>query len=106
VEYQEGGQIKSVPARELNVMMLVKRAVNGDVDAALTLLKTRNQAEQRSTAESERFEIVDWLSDHAGQTAEQKTVAYLNKKSAATTEWWAESESSQAEPKPRGKTDP
>jgi hypothetical protein len=70
IEYQDGGQVKTASGRDLNVMMLVKRAVKGDVDAALALLKTRDQAEQRGSAETERIEISDWTPDFPGQTAE------------------------------------
>lgn len=103
IEYQDGGKIKTASGRDLNLMMLVKRAVKGDVDAALALLDVRDQAERRGSAETERIEISDWTPDFAGQTAEQKTRAHLNKKSAAPVEWWAETETSQQEPKHNGK---
>jgi hypothetical protein len=92
IEYQDGGKIKTASGRDLNLMMLVKRAVKGDVDAALALLDVRDQAERRGSAETERIEIFDWTPDFPGQTAEQKTRAHLDKKSAAPVEWWAETE--------------
>jgi hypothetical protein len=92
IEYQDGGQMKTASGRDLNAMMLVKRAVKGDVDAALTLLNVRDQAERRGSAETERIEISDWTPDFPGQTADQKTRAHLDKKIAAPVEWWAETE--------------
>jgi hypothetical protein len=92
IEYQDGGKVKKASGRDLNLMMLVKRAVKGDVDAALALLSVRDQAERRGSTEAERVEVFDWTPDYPGQTAEQKTQAYLNKKSAAPVEWWTETE--------------
>jgi Family of unknown function (DUF5681) len=106
IEYQDGGKLKTASARDLNVMMLVKRAVNGDVDAALALLRTRDQAEQRGSAETEQIEVFDWTPDFPGQTAEQKTQAYLNKKSATSVEWWAEAATSEPEPNRNRKDTP
>ena len=56
--------------------------------------------------ETERIEISDWTPDFPGQTAEQKTLAYLNKKSAASVEWWAEPETPEPEPIHSGKIVP
>jgi hypothetical protein len=103
IEYQDGGQVKTASGRDLNVMMLVKRAVKGNIDAALALLKTRDRAQQRGGAETERIEIFDWPPDFPGQTAEQKTLAYLNKKSGASVEWWTEAETQGPEPIQTGK---
>jgi hypothetical protein len=100
VEYQEGGRIKTASGRVLTVMMLVKRAVKGDVEAALALLQTRIQAERTGTSQTELIEISDWTPDFSGQTAEQKTQAYLNKKNAAPVEWWTGSDSAQLQPNP------
>jgi hypothetical protein len=99
IEYQEAGRIKTASGRDLNVMMLVKRAVKGDVEAALALLKIRAQAERRGSAETERIEIYDWPPGFTGQTAEQKTREYLNKKSAASDEWWDQTGKTPSEPK-------
>jgi hypothetical protein len=98
IEYQDGGKTKRVAGRDLNLMMLVKRAVKGVVDAALALLNMRDEAERRGRAETEHIEISDWTPDYPGQTAEQKTLAHLNKKSAASVEWWAEPETPEPEP--------
>jgi hypothetical protein len=94
IAYQEDGRTKTASGRELNLMLLVKRAVKGNVEAALSLLKARDQAERRGSAETERIEISDWTPDFPGQTAEQKTRAYQTKKSAASVEWWAADEKS------------
>jgi Family of unknown function (DUF5681) len=91
IEYQDGGTTKTASGRDLNLMMLVKRAVKGDVDAALALLNVRVTAERRGSAETERIEISDWTPDYPGQTAEEKTRAHLNKKSGAPVEWWVQS---------------
>jgi hypothetical protein len=99
IEYQEGGQVRTASGRDLNVMMLVKRAVKGDVDAALALLRTRAQAERRGSAETERIEISDWPPDFPGQTAEQKTRAYLNRKGTVSAEWWNPTGRTPPEPK-------
>jgi hypothetical protein len=99
IEYQEGGQVRTASGRDLNVMMLIKRAVKGDVDAALALLRTRAQAERKGSAQTERIEISDWPPDFPGQTAEQKTRAYLNRKGTASAEWWNPTGQNPPEPK-------
>ncbi len=89
IEHQEGGQKGAASGWELHLRMLVQRAVRGDVEAAMTVLSFRLQAERRKGG-IQRIEIQDWLPDYPGQTAEEKTRAFVQRKSSAAAEWWSQ----------------
>lgn len=88
IEYREGDKVKTASGLELNVKMLVKRAMAGDVDASIALLKIRAQALRGRASGSERLEITDWTPDFPGQTAEEKTRDFARKQNASSFEWW------------------
>lgn len=91
IRHRDGGQEKTTPAWELNLIALVRRAVAGDVDAAMAVLRLWIRAESSKTGE-QRVVIEDWLPDYPGQTAEEKTRDYARKQNAAPTEWWSQSD--------------
>lgn len=72
VKYRENGRTRTASRREVALMMLVRRAIKGDVSAADILLKKRAHAQRESGADSHTLLIQDWLPDHPGQTAEDK----------------------------------
>jgi hypothetical protein len=96
IRHRERGQDRTSPGWELNLKMLVRNALQGDVDDAMTLLKLWMKA-QRKTSGKQRLEIEDWLPDYEGQTAEQKTHDFTRKRSAIPTEWWSEFNKKQTE---------
>lgn len=89
IRHRESGQEKTTPAWELNLMALVQRAVRGDVDAALAVLKLWIRAQHSKTGK-QRVVIEDWLPDYPGQTAEDKTRDFARKQNASPTEWWSQ----------------
>ena len=90
VRHRDGGQEQTAPAWELNLKVLIQRAVRGDVDAAMAVLRLRIRAE-RSKGGTRRIEVVDWLPDYPGQTAEDKTRDFARKRNIAAVEWWTQS---------------
>lgn len=88
IRHQDGGHEKTSPVWELNLRMWIRRALLGDVDAALAVLNFWKRA-GRSTASRHRIEVQDWPPDYPGQTAEEKTRDFERKRDAATVEWWA-----------------
>jgi hypothetical protein len=89
VRHHENGQAKTAPGWELNLIMLVRRALGGDVDAAMAVLRFWIGAE-RSKSGTQRVVVEDWLPDYPEQTAEEKTCDFAQKRSAAAIEWWAQ----------------
>lgn len=89
VRHREDGQEQITPAWELNLKLLVRSAVRGDLDAAMAVLKFLAQA-QRTKSGKQRVVVEDWLPDYPGQTAEQKTRDFARKRSAAAIEWWSQ----------------
>jgi hypothetical protein len=98
IQHQENGRKRTTSGRELNLRMLVQRAVRGNVDAARAVLRSRIQTERNRSGLS-RVEIEDWLPEYEGQTAEEKTRDFAQRRNAASIEWWAQLSKSQ--PKPR-----
>jgi hypothetical protein len=98
IEHQEGGQKMTTSAWVLNLRMLVQRAVRGSVDAAMELLKIWIHA-GRSKSGIQRVEVHDWLPDYPGQTAEQKTRDFAQKRNAASVEWWSPLGAGHSKPK-------
>lgn len=74
IEYRTPVGTRAAPGQELDLKMLVARAVDGDFDAISAVLSELMDAARPGNAEVEHFEIRDWLPDYAGQTADQKTV--------------------------------
>jgi Family of unknown function (DUF5681) len=72
MKYHENGQTKVAPRRELSLRMLVDRAAKGDLAAAADILKVRREAERRGGGRT-NIRVENWLPDHVGQTAEEKS---------------------------------
>lgn len=90
IRHRDGGQEKITPAWELNLIAMVRRAVAGNVDAAMAVLGLWIRAERSKTGK-QRVVIEDWLPDYSGQTAEEKTREFARKQNAAPTQWWSQS---------------
>jgi Family of unknown function (DUF5681) len=73
-EYREGGQHKVSTWNEVSLRMLVERAANGDLGAADDILRVRRRAERQGVG-AKVIQVENWLPDHPGQTAEEKTQA-------------------------------
>lgn len=85
VRHRESGQEKWTQGWQLNLKKLVLRAAQGDVDAALAVLRYLKKAE-RTNSGKQRVVVEDWLSERPGQTAQQKTREVAQKTSADPVE--------------------
>jgi hypothetical protein len=92
IEYREKGRIKAASRHELSVKMLVERAIKGEVVAAELLLKVRSHSQRYGDVGVDRLLISDWLPDHPGQTADQKTKDVARTKAVEPLEWWRTNE--------------
>ena len=92
IEYRERGKTKVATHRELSLNLLVDRAVKGDLDAAEMALKILIRAERYGDAGLDLILIENWLADHPGQTAYQKTADSAAARDAKPVEWWRSSE--------------
>ena len=72
MQYCENGRTKTATTREVELKLLVKRAVKGDVSAAELLLKKRRHALRHGQKGAQRLLVTDWLPDFPGQTGDQK----------------------------------
>ena len=88
IQYREQGRLKTATRHELNLKMLIDRAVKGSVAAAGLVLKARAQALRSGDLGIERLLIDDWLPDYPGQTADQKTQEFAVTGDAKPQEWW------------------
>jgi uncharacterized protein DUF5681 len=93
VRHQVDGHDRTTPAWELNLNILIQRAVRGDIDAAMAVLAFRTRAE-RSKSGMQRIEVEDWLPDYPCQTAEEKTRDFRRKRNSSAEEWWRPSKMS------------
>ena len=73
IEYRERGRTKVATYRELILKLLVDGAISGDLDAAETVLKMVDHAERYGDPGLDRILVENWIPDHPGQTADQKT---------------------------------
>ena len=73
MKYRERGRTHTATRNEVNLKILVERAIKGDVAAADLVLRCRAHAQRHGEAGVERLTVTDWLPDYPGQTAEQKT---------------------------------
>jgi hypothetical protein len=87
-EYFERGRARRTTRQELAIRALVKDAVTGDERAAEMLLKLRAHALSSGDAGNEIVHLHNWLPDHPGQTAEQKTGEQMTHTDADSPEWW------------------
>ena len=72
IKYRERDRTKVASAEELNLRVLIDRAVSGDLEAAEIVLKIRESAERCGSTRVERIVIGDWMPDYRGQSGEQK----------------------------------
>jgi hypothetical protein len=77
VEHRVGGRLRKGTRHELNLKSLVQQALAGDVKAAETLLKVREDA-QGGELGIEKIQLTNWLPDYPGQTTEQKAAEHSN----------------------------
>lgn len=61
------------------------------MEAAEFILKLRKNAHRLGNAGDDHLEISDWLPDHPGQTAEQKTQEFASNADAEPVDWWRSS---------------
>jgi hypothetical protein len=87
-EYLEGGRPRRTTRQELAIRALTKHALSGDVRAAEMLLKLRAHAQSSGDVHNEIVHLHNWLPDHPGQTAEQKTGEQAKQTDADSPEWW------------------
>ena len=92
IEYRERGRIKVATYRELCLKMLVDRAINGALDAAEMVLKMLARAERYGDPGIDPILVENWIADHPGQTADQKTAEVAAGRDATPAEWWSSSE--------------
>lgn len=88
MEYREQGRLKTAPREELLFRKLIEEAMRGSVAAAEFILKVRINARRYGSVNHDQLEITDWLPDYPGQTAEQKTEAFSERKEADPAKWW------------------
>ena len=88
VEYRERGRTKVATYLELTLKTVVDRAINGDLGAAEMALKIIARAERGGDSGVEAVLVENWLPDHPGQTADQKTADLAARRDAAPDEWW------------------
>ena len=72
IAYRERGRINVALGLELDLRMLVDRAVSGDLQAAELVLKMLERLDRHGDAGVERILIRDWLPDYSGQSGVQK----------------------------------
>ena len=75
MSFREKGRQRVGTRGEVILKVVIDRALAGDLSAAQDLLRLIRQAERSGFTTDTRIEIADWLPDHPGQTAEQKTQA-------------------------------
>jgi hypothetical protein len=92
VVYQEKGRSKVTSRQELTLRMLVMHALTGNIGAVETLLRVREQAYRHGDASVNVLQILDWLPDFPGQTADQKSRDVVDRGDAAAPKWWQRSE--------------
>jgi hypothetical protein len=93
ISYQERGRTKVATCRELCLMVLVDRAVSGDLEAGELVLKIRDHAQRHGDAGLDPILVENWIADRPRQTASQKTAEFAATQDAKPVEWWRSSES-------------
>jgi hypothetical protein len=88
MQYSEQGRVKTAPREELLFRKLIEEAMKGSVPAAEFILKLRINARRFGSVGHDQLEIVDWLPDYPGQTAEAKTQEFADRKDANPAKWW------------------
>jgi hypothetical protein len=68
IAYRERGRTKVALGQELDLRMLVDRAVSGDLQAAELVLKMLERLDRHGDGGVERILIRDWLPDYSGQS--------------------------------------
>jgi hypothetical protein len=92
ITYKDRGKIRATTFGELRLTLLVDRALTGDLDAAELVVKILARPERYSDAGPAPILVENWLADHPGQTATQKSADFRAARDAAPPEWWLSSE--------------
>ena len=88
IEYRQHGRTKVATYRELSLKMLVDSAMSGDLGAAEVVLKIVDRAERYGDPGVDSILVENWMADHPGQTADQKTAKFAAGRDAPPDEWW------------------
>ena len=91
-EYRERGQIRTATRLEVTIKAVINRAIKGDMKAAEMLLELRAHAQRWGDVSAHRLIITDWMPDHPGQTAEQKTREFAEQGNFDQPGWWEPTE--------------
>ena len=75
IDFREGGKIMTSTRKELALRTLIDRAVEGDVDAAESILVGRAQAKRRGDAGVTTIEVENWLPEFPEQSDRQRAQA-------------------------------
>jgi hypothetical protein len=92
IEYRDRGRRKVATYRELSLKMLVDSAIGGDLGTAEMVLKIVDRAERPGDPGIEWILVENWMADHPGQTADQKTVDFAGGRDAPPDRWWQSAE--------------
>jgi hypothetical protein len=76
---------------------VVSDAVKGDVKSAEMLLNLWEHLKRNADVGTRTIRISNWLPDHPGQTAEQKTREFRMDSEAEAPEWWKKAGDESAE---------
>jgi hypothetical protein len=80
--------MRTATRQELLFKKAIEEAVKGNIQAAELILKFRMSAHRFGNIGGNYLEIIDWLPDYGGQTAEQKTQGFASKTDGNAVEWW------------------
>jgi hypothetical protein len=96
ITYRVNGRAKSASREEVMLKALIDKAMQGDIGAADHLLKVYADACKFGDLGVSSIQVENWLPDHDGQTAGQKSQASLESQNTADPiEWWNDPEQSQ-----------
>ncbi len=87
-EYRENGRVKTASRAELLCRVLIEGAIKGSVPAAERLVRLRMGAHRFGNVGDGDLEILNWLPDRPGQTAEEKTREFAEESDAQPAESW------------------
>jgi hypothetical protein len=88
IQYREGERVKVATYLELKIKKLIQEAIKGNLAAAELLLKTREHVQRYGDVGIDCLQISNWLPDHPGQTAQQKSRDRAKCGEADPIEWW------------------
>jgi hypothetical protein len=88
IEYHDKDSVKLAAPNEIALKRLIGEALKGNIKAAKQVLEARNHAYQYGDLGALRLQVRNWLPDHPGQTAEQKTRDRAQNRDVDPLEWW------------------